>query len=172
MLKIKLEKREKYVVSGAMCMIGIFLLAYFIIFPFFTEKSRFKKGIAQKEDEYKQISELSLEYKKYLKDSEEISGALERRGSGFSLASYLEEAAAKTGISLKGMTQSPSKGSGTYKEAMVEMKLEGINTDQLVRCVYNVENPENLIFVRRISISDNKKQEGYLDCIIQVLTYQ
>jgi len=172
MFKINLAKRERYVVFTAACLIGIFLLTNFLILPFFKEKDRLQKGIALKQEEFKQISDLSLEYQKYQKGSGDVSKVLARRDKGFSLTSYLEEAARKAGVSLKGMTQSQAKDSGAYKEATVELKLEGVNTEQLVNYLYYVENPESLIFVRRISVSDNKKQEGYLDCIIQVLTYQ
>jgi hypothetical protein len=55
---------------------------------------------------------------------------------------------------------------------MVEMKLESITVDQLVRYLYKIEDPDDLIFIKRISITDNKKEEGYLDSIIQVITFQ
>lgn len=174
MLRINLAKREKYVVITAVCLILLFLLINFLILPFFKAKDSMRKGIAQKEEEYKQIAALSLEYQKSKKDSSDISKILAKRSKEFSLTSYLEEAARKTGVLdyLQGMTPSPPKGDWQYKESTVEMKLDGINTEQLVNYLYNIEDPEDLIFVRRISISDNKKQDGYLNCIIQVLTYQ
>jgi len=52
------------------------------------------------------------------------------------------------------------------------MKLEGITLDQLVRYLYRIEHPDDLVFVKRLSITDNRKEEGYLDSIIQVVTFQ
>ncbi len=43
MLKIKLAKREKYVVYIAACLIAIFILVNFLIIPFFKEKGATKK---------------------------------------------------------------------------------------------------------------------------------
>jgi general secretion pathway protein M len=177
MLKINLAKRERYVVLTAACLIVLFLLINFLILPFFKEKDRFKKGIALKELELKEIAGLSSEYKIYQKDSDEMSRILAKRGKGFTLLSYLDNAAGEADV--KGYIQymnpsksSSSKSSGPYKESGVEIKLEGVNIDQLVNYLYEIETPRDLIFIRRMSVTDNKKQEGYLDCVIQVLTYQ
>ena len=172
MLKISLAKREKYFVAAAVSVIGILLLFNFLVLPFFKAKDKLKRGIAVKEDEYKQIAALSTEYQKYQKGAGDVTKTLSKRQKGFSLATYLEDAARRSGLSLKEMTQSPSKSNGSFKESTVEMKLEGIATEQLVDYLYDIEKPENLIFISRISIGDNKKQEGYLDCTIRVLTYE
>ena len=70
------------------------------------------------------------------------------------------------------MKPSDSQGTGPYKESMVEMKLEGITLNQLVGYLYRIESPENIISIKRISITENKKESGYLDTILQVLTFQ
>ncbi len=70
------------------------------------------------------------------------------------------------------MKPSISSGTGPYKESMVEMKLEAITLRQLVGYLYRIESPDDLINIKRISISQNKKEQGYLDAIIQVLTFQ
>ena len=70
------------------------------------------------------------------------------------------------------MKPSASKSTGPYKESMVEMKLEGITLKQLVNYLYRVESPENVISIKRISIKENKRETGYLDVILQVLTVQ
>ncbi|MBN1626030.1 MAG: hypothetical protein JW944_05850 [Deltaproteobacteria bacterium] len=175
MLKVKLAKREKYVVYTATCFIAFFILVNFLVIPFFKERERMRKGIKKAEDDLKEIAALSLVYKGYQKGSMDVKRIIEERDRGFTLASYLEEAARKTGVKdyISGMTSPPSSSKGgLYEESTVELKLYGINTEQLVRYLYTIEKPEDLIFIKRITISDNKKQEGYLDSVIQVLTYQ
>jgi len=176
MLKIKLAKREKYVVFIAACLIAIFILVNFLIIPFFKEKGRLRKGIKTAEDDLKEIAALSVVYQEYQKGSMDVKRILAKRNNGFTLPSYLEDAARKTEVigyrtEMKSLPSS-SKDGGPYEESTVEMKLNGINTDQLVKYLYEIDKPEDLIFIKRISISDNKKQEGYLDTVIQVLTYQ
>ena len=70
------------------------------------------------------------------------------------------------------MKPSNPQGTGPYKESMIEMKLEGITLNQLVGYLYRIESPENIIGIKRISIKENKKESGYLDAILQVLTFQ
>jgi hypothetical protein len=53
MLKIKLAKREKYVVIISACVVLLFLIINFLILPFFNAKDRLRKGIVTKEGEYK-----------------------------------------------------------------------------------------------------------------------
>jgi len=176
MLKIRLEKREKLFVVTAVCLIAIFLLINFLIVPFFKEKARLSKGIALKELELKELAALGAEYMKYRKGADEMERILAKRGKGFTLMSYLDKASGEANVKgqIKYMnpSRSSSKNIGPYEESGVEIKLEGINTDQLVAYLYMIEAPADLIFIRRISVTDNKKQEGYLDSIIQVMTYE
>ena len=55
---------------------------------------------------------------------------------------------------------------------MVEMKLEALTLQQLVGYLYLIESPSNLVSIKRLSVNENKKEEGYLDAIVQVLTFQ
>jgi general secretion pathway protein M len=53
---------------------------------------------------------------------------------------------------------------------MVEMKLKAVNLKQLVAFLERVESPENIVAIKRISIQENKKEEGTLDVIMQVIS--
>jgi general secretion pathway protein M len=174
MLKIKLAKREKYIVLISACLISLFLIINFLALPFFKEKDRLRKGISAKEEEMKEIASFGSVYKGYQKSADEISRAMAKRGKGFTLMSFLDKAAGDTEVKdfQKNVNPSAPKGNGPFKESVVEIKLEGINTEQMVKYLYKVEDPDELIFIKRISITDNKKQEGYLDLTIQVMTYE
>jgi general secretion pathway protein M len=174
MLQIKLAKREKYIVIISACLISLFLIINFLVLPFFKAKDRLKKGIVAKEAEMKEIATLGTVYKENQKSANEISRAVARRGKGFTLMAFLDNAAGDTDLKefVKNLNPSPLKGTGPFKESYVEIKLEGINPDQMVKFLYRVEKPDELIFIKRITIMDNKKQEGYLDLTLQVMTYE
>jgi general secretion pathway protein M len=174
MLQIKLAKREKYIVMISACLLSLFLIVNFLVLPFFKAKDRLKKGIVAKEAEMTEIAALGKVYKEYQKNANEISGAVTKRGKGFTLMAFLDDAAGDTDLKdyVKNVNPSPLKGTGLFKESDVEIKLEGINPDQMVKYLYRVEKPDELIFIKRISIVDNKKQEGYLDVTLQVMTYE
>jgi len=171
---MKLAKRETYFVSIGACAIAIFLLLQLLVFPFFEKRERIRKGIAAKEDGLKEMTILAAEYQSLKKDSQGIQKILARRQRGFALFSFLEKAAgeAKVKSHIKYMKPSSSKGTGGYKESMVEMKLEALTLNQLVGYLYRIESPKDLIIIKRISITVNKKTSGYLDAILQVMTFQ
>jgi general secretion pathway protein M len=171
---MKLARREKYLVSVAACCIAIFLVFQFLIFPFFENRRRIQRGLKAKEKGLEEIVKLRAEYQAHQKGSQGIQQTVARRKKGFTLFSFLEEAAGEAEVKarIKYMKPSISSGTGPYKESMVEMKLEAITLQQLVGYLYRIELPDELINIKRISISQNKKAPGYLDAIMQVITFQ
>ena len=171
---MQLAKREKYVVTVGASALIIFFLFQLLISPFFDRKERLQKGIVSKKEDLKEIALLASEYKAHQQDSQEILQVLSLRKKGFTLFSFLDEAAGKAEVKkyIKYMKPSISKEEGTYQETMVEMKLEALTLEQLVRYLYRIEIPIDLIVIKRISIQANKREKGYLDAILQVMTYQ
>ena len=171
---MKLAKREKYLVSLAACAIAVFLLFHLLIFPFFEKRDRMKRGVRSKEQGLREIARLSAQYQSYKRGSLGIKQVLSQRNKGFTLFSFLERAAGNAQVKnhIKYMKPSESQSTGPYKESVVEMKLEGITLKQLVEYLHGIESPENVIRVKRISLKENKRESGYLDAVLQVLTYQ
>jgi general secretion pathway protein M len=171
---MKLGKREKYLVWLGAGSIAVFFLFQFIIFPFFDDRDRTRRGVRAKEEGLKEIMMMSAEYQALKKGSQGIQNILARRKSNFTLFSFLESAAgdAEVKAHIKYMKPSDSQDAGPYKESMVEMKLEGITLKQLVGYLYRIESPENAISVKRISVKESKGASGYMDAVLQVLTFQ
>lgn len=171
---ITLAKREKYFVTAAGCAILIFLFFQFLISPFFEKRERLQKGIKAKEVALEEIIRLSAEYDAYKRDAQGIKQLLARRNKGSTLFAFLDRAAGEAGVKEKidYMNPSTSKGTGPFKESMVEMKLEGITLNQLTEYLNLIESPEELISIKRISIRQNSKEAGYLDAILQAVTFE
>jgi len=171
---MKFAKREKLFVSIAACFIAIFFLFQFLIFPFFEKRERMKRGIEAREKDLKDMALLSAEFKARKNDSQEIQKILAGRKKGFTLFSFLERAAGEAQVKehIKYMKPSTSKGTGPYKESTVELKLENLTLNQLIGYLYRIEKPKDLIIIKRISIRENKRESGYQDAILQVLTFQ
>jgi len=171
---MKLKKREKYFLSAALCTIAIFCVLQFIIIPFFEKKERLERGCRAKEKVFEEISTLSAEYQAYKKRSMGIRDIIEKRKKGFTLFSFLEKKAGETEVKdhIKYMKPSELQNTGPYKETMVEIKLAGITLKQLVDYLYRVELPGNAICLKRISIKENKKESGYIDAVLQVVTFR
>lgn len=171
---MNLSKREKYFVSTAICAVAIFCLLQFIIIPFFEKRKRLDSACREKEKVFEEISALSAEYKTYKKRSMGIRSIIEKRKKGFTLFSFLEKTAGDTEVKdhIKYMKPSELQSTGPYKESMVEIKLEGITLKQLVDYLYRVELSGNAICLKRISIKESKRESGYIDAVLQVVTFR
>jgi general secretion pathway protein M len=167
-----LGKREKLSISLGVGFVALFLLVQFVVFPFFDKREAMKRGIEAKRSGLNEIRRLKAQYESYTKGAEGIQRRLGRREKGFTLFSFLEQAAGRAGVKdhIKYMKPSDSQGSGRLKESMVEMKLDRINLRQLVDYLYLIEAPEDLVSVKRVSIRDSQGAPGYLDAVMQVVT--
>ena len=170
---MKLARREKFLVLIAACSVAIFCILQFLVFPFFDKRRRMQRGITTKEQGLKEIVRLGSELGAYQKGSRGVQQSLAGR-KGFTLFSFLEKAAGEAEVKarIKYMKPSSSSGTGPFKESMVEMKLEAITLQELVGYLYRIESPDDLVNIKRISVSENKKEQGYLDSILQVITFQ
>ena len=169
---MKLAKREKYFITIAGCVLAIFFFFQILVFPFFDKRERLRRGVKAKEEGLREMLRMRVEYEALRQDSQGIDRYLARRKRGFTLFSFLETAAGAAEIKehIKYMKPSTSKGPGPYKESIVEMKLETVTMKQLVRYLERIESPQNVVNTKRISIKANKKEAGYLDVVLQVLT--
>jgi general secretion pathway protein M len=171
---MKLAKREKNLVILAGVAVAVFLLFQFVVFPFLDERKRMRRSIAAKKQNLQEVLRLRSEYEVQKTGFQGIQQMLAKRTRGFTLFSFLEKSASEAELkgNIKYMKPSTSQSTGPYKESTVEMKLEQITLKQLVDYLYRIESPEQLISIKRISIKENKGESGYLDAVLQVLTFQ
>lgn len=170
---MKLAKREKYLIGFTAGFVLVASLVQFFVLPFFDGLERMKRGVEAKEAGMAEIVKLRAEYLALRENSSGIAQMLAKRPKNFTLFSFLEKAAGVAEVKeyIKYMKPSVSSDKGPFKESLVEMKLEGITLTQFVGYLRRIESPENVVSVKRLSIQHNKKQDGFLDAILQVLTY-
>ena len=70
------------------------------------------------------------------------------------------------------MKPSSIEGEDTLNETMVEMKFQLISLEQLVGFLRLVESEKNVVFIKRISIQENGTEQGSLDAILQIVTFE
>ncbi len=171
---MKLARREKILVGVAGGLAALFLVSQLLVFPFLDRVDGLRGGVRAKEAALREMLLLRDEYRASRQGYLEVERLLEKRGQGFTLFSFLEEAADAAAIksNIKYMKPSESSGGGLRREALVEMKLEKVALSQLVTFLRGVESPQNVVTVRRITIQESKSQQEYLDIILQVATFE
>jgi general secretion pathway protein M len=169
---MKLEKRERWVVFAGVGLVALLVLVHFIVFPFFERREVLKRGIEAKRNGLKEMMALSAQYRSYTREAGRLQDRLGGREKGFTLFSFLEQAAGRAGVKdhIRYMKPSDSQGSGRLKESMVEMRLDRINLRQLVDYLYLIESPKYLVSLKRVSIRESQSDPVYLDTIMQVVT--
>ena len=171
---MRLAKREKYSLIAAGCLIMGFLLVQYLIIPFFQTREHLQKGILVKEESLREMINLAQEYKSLQAGSQRVKNLLASRKKGFTLFTFLERAASDTGIKdhIKYMKPSVIRELGRAEESIVEIKLEQVTLKQLVDYLYRIERPQEAIAVKRISIKEASNKEGYLEVVLQTVTYR
>lgn len=170
---MQLAKREKYLIILAVFVIIAALVIQFAVMPFVDKRAQYANNVTGKQRSLQEMAGLRQEYLALQQDSDILAQRLAGRSKNFTLFSFLEKAAGDTGIkdNIKYMKPSASTGKGPFKESLVEMKLEKITLGQMVGYLKRIESPSELVSIKRISIQTNKKEDQYLDAILQVLTF-
>jgi len=164
----KLNRREKYIVYAAGCILGLLLIFHFIVTPFFENKRQMRRSLQVKKGELQEMRRFQADYR-VLQEKLKLSEARSsQREKGFTLFSFLDQLAGKSGIKDRISYIKPSKivqKNSNYKISRVEMKLDAITLEQLTTYLHGVETSQNMVLVTKISISKKDKEQGFINVI-------
>ena len=171
----KLNRREKYIIYGAGCLIGLLIIIHFVITPFIENKNQMQRNLQTKKTELEEMRRLQAEYNA-LKEKLQLSQAsIGKREKGFTLYSFMNQLAGQAGIKDRISYIKPSntiQKNSNYKLSRVEMKLDGVTLEQLTSYLYGIETSKNMVIVKKLSISKKEKKQGLIDVILQVETVE
>ena len=87
---------------------------------------------------------------------------------------YLEGQAKKGNVKRHIVQMKPLSGQSTrfYKENMVEIKMEKIPLEQLVRYLYKVENSPELLRIKELRIKPRFDNKNLMDARFKVSAYE
>jgi general secretion pathway protein M len=174
-LNLNLNQREKMAVAAAGALIVLFVFIHFIVSPVFERRNELRERLVLKKDALVEMNKLQDDYFVMQKKLEISRQGFARRPQGFTLFSFLDKLAGETGVKNRISYMKPSsvteENSG-IKISRVEMKLNDININDLLSYLYGVENSENMIVVRRLSITKAGSGKDLLSVVIQVETME
>lgn len=169
-----LTTREGWVLSWGLIFTLCFLVFQVVVVPFFEARSNLALSIEQKEQELVRVSELQQEYRSLKKAEGDVQARIAAREPGFALFTFIDRQAEKAKVKKQISYIKPSTGTAeqALHETSVEMKLQQITLESLVNFLLLVESEKDVVFVRRISIQENGNGQGYLDSILQIVTFE
>lgn len=174
-LPFNLQRRDKIALYIGAGVLGIFIVLQVIIFPILDSGDRLERQIGSKHKMLQEMQLLQAEYRSLTINSSSNEAKLKRRSKGFRLFSFLDGLAGQGGIKSNIIYMKPSTANlknSPYDLSTVEMKINGLTMEQLLKFLHGVENSPNMVWVKRISLSRGEKEEDLLNAVLQVETYQ
>ncbi len=169
-----LDTREQRVLFAGILFVVCFLLFQFVVSPFLESRTKIEKSIARKRSELVKILKLQKEYEVLRSEAGGVRVKLSQRAPDFTLFTFLDKQAttAKVKKRIKYMKPSTSEGNDNLNQSVVEMKLQKVTLKSLVLFIRLVESVDNVVSIRRISIQQSGREPGYLDVILQIMTFE
>ena len=169
-----LDARERRVLLGGILFVLCFFVFQLVIMPFWNVRTNLELSIARKSAELVKIRQLQEEYQQLKVQEGGIRAKIMKRSPGFTLFTFLDKQVTKAQVKkqIKYMKPSTLEGNDNLGESMVEMKLQRTTLKDLVSFLLLVESEENVVSIRRISIQESGKEQGYLDVILQIRTFE
>jgi general secretion pathway protein M len=171
----KLNRREKYIIYTAGCLVGLLIFVQFVVTPFFENRKQMQRSLQAKKVELEEMRRLQAEHQALQEKLQLSKVRFSKREKGFTLFSFLDQLAGQAGIKDRISYMKPSKTvqkNSNYKISRVEMKLDDITLEQLTKYLYGVETSKNMVMVKKVSISKKEKKQGLINVILQVETME
>ena len=170
----RLEKREKIVLFSGVIFVIAFIVFQSMIIPYLDARETMVRSLKKNETELVDIQLLRKEYLALKSRQGDIEKRLANRAAGFSLFSFIEEQAAATRVKDQVTYMKPSSNEidEGFNESIVEMKVEQVTLEQLVSFLRRVESEEKIVSVQRISIQESGQDDGLLDTVINIKTFE
>jgi general secretion pathway protein M len=171
----RLSDREKiFVFSGGALLLLLFLWLG-VINPYRQGIGLAESHIASRKQQLEEVRRLQQEYfglQRVLASAEKkLAGST---ASGFSLFSYVEDATTRTGVreNLVSMRPQTPQVLGDYREESVEIRLERIGLEQLVRFLYVIESADAALQTKTLRIKPRFDNREQLDTVLVVSSLQ
>lgn len=170
----QLTRSQKRALTAGIIFVIAAVIVQFAIFPWLDGRQRIKASLAANEKILRELKTLGREYGLLRRSSEEIRAAAAKLPPDFALFSYLEKKAQETGLKghIKAIKPLKPTSAGAYEETAAEIKIENLTIRQLTDFLYYVESPEQMVRIRKMSLTKMKDNPKYLVADIQVFAYQ
>ena len=165
----RLGKREKVMVGGGSLLVLIILIYVLIVSPFIKRIARLEELVDAKKVE---LREMMILKEQFLQAQDRVK-KIKPLPPKFSLLSHLETLARKSNVKIDSIRPGPTKKSGSYKETLIDVKIERITLDQLVEFLYKIEiSGDYPLKVKKIHIKPTYKNPQYLEVSFQIVSLQ
>jgi general secretion pathway protein M len=172
---MKLQQRERMAITIAGGVVAALLIMQLLLFPLLDRRTRLRKAIVDKTAALQKVYEQRAEYQSLSRNTSTLEAHLKRRPNTFSLFAYIDRLAGKSQLKGNIAYMKPSTTNiknSPLRLSTVEMKLNGLTMEQLTAFLHGIENENNAMWLRRLTLSKGDQAKDLLDVVLQVETLQ
>lgn len=170
---MNLSQRDKKALIICAGFLMVFIAFQFVLVPALDRKQELSDSIAAKEAALGEMISLQQEYSRLSRMNMAETNILSRRAKGFTLFSFLDTLAEKSGVKDNVAYMKPSSrtfNDKNYAVSMVKIKLNTLYLKELVDFLYSVESSRNGVHIRSLSLSKTGKDQTMIDAIVEAET--
>jgi type II secretory pathway component PulM len=161
---IDLKSREKKIVAVCVAVVLAALIHVLVISPSIKKRDNLSRSIHKTNRQLAQLRKLGSEYDQILRESEAIRRNMGGRGKGFELGPFLSKTANKLGLlkNLTSMRPSSRRLDANISENLVELGLNGVSLENLVKYLHEIERAGPAVAIAKIVVRPESRLGGGL----------
>ena len=168
----QLSQRDRFALAAGAAVVLVVLIVFAGILPYQGAIARVDARIRVDQRQLQKVEQLRSQFLDLQRRLEEADRRLDA-GRNFSLFSFIEGITAQVASkeNLVYMLPQPASTQDGYREDSVEIKLEKIRLDQLVRLLYDIQNAEAYLQVKNMRVKTRFDNRTLLDVVLTVSAY-
>lgn len=166
------NREKKYLMTGGISVL-ILLMVQLIYFPAVDKKKELTRILEIRKEALTEIRKLQKQYQQISWNMDSQKDVIAARDKEFSLFSFLDQQAQKSGVKQKVAYMQPfnqESDQAAYSIAKVKLKLNDLGLKELVEFLSRVESGQNGVFVTSLSLSKTGTGQDLLEAIIETRT--
>lgn len=167
-----LSNRDRMTLTVGGSIALVLLLVFGVIAPYRDSLTRLDGRIDSRRQQLAEVEQLKLEYQRMQRQAAEVEAQL-ARSSGFSLFSFVESAAGQIAgkENLTYMRPQPGATQDGVREESVEIRVEKVRLEQVVRLLHAVESADALVRVKSLRLKNRFDDKSKLDAVLTISAF-
>ena len=169
---MKLTKREKQTIAAGAVFLGLIVAFQVFVRPAIGRVRTLRRVVSDKQQLLAELRAKSEQYKNVSRELEKIRLEMARQPEERKILSFVERIQKDSGLMQKVVYMKPSTMTvkDVYEQITIEIRLQNITLDQLIRFLLKIESSELTIGIRTLEIKRGLRDSGLLDTTIQLVS--
>ena len=169
---MNLTQREKQFIAAGAVLLGLIVIFQLFARPAISRVSTLRRVVSDKRQLLSELRAKSEQYKTISRKLEKIRLEMGRQPEERKILSFVERIQKESGLMKKVVYMKPSTMvvNDVYEQITIEIKLQSITLDQLIRFLLKIESSELTLGIRSLEIKRGVRESGLLDTTIQLVS--